>query len=57
MTFFKSPVSEASQASEKNLEASVEMLGNFVDQRDGEDNRGDGKGRGWAERKRAGGRK
>lgn len=27
----------------KNLKANVEILGNFVDQRDREDNRGDGK--------------
>lgn len=33
----------------KNLKASVEILGNFVDQKDREDNRGE-KGQEWAEK-------
>lgn len=62
---FKSPESESSQPSEKKkLKASVEILENFVDQRDREDNRGDGKRKRLGreamfakERSRAGGRK
>lgn len=42
-------MSESSQASVKKLKASVEILGNFVDQSDREDNRG-GKGREWPEK-------